>query len=113
LWKKHVVYESRPHSVIITLGKQLYTIAKAASPIAISVIYAKQCIKVISKTGKFILFLIHSWQKVVSTSVTSTREPLFVVEGNGRDDGRVQREVLLTHWGTDALPCQEVCHNDR
>jgi hypothetical protein len=26
LWKQHVVYDSRPHSVIITLGRQLYMI---------------------------------------------------------------------------------------
>jgi hypothetical protein len=26
LWKKHVVYESKPHNVIITLVRQLYRI---------------------------------------------------------------------------------------
>jgi len=26
LWKHHVVYDSKPHSVIITLGRQLYRI---------------------------------------------------------------------------------------
>jgi hypothetical protein len=30
LWKHHVVYESRPHSVIITLGRQLYRIPEVA-----------------------------------------------------------------------------------
>jgi hypothetical protein len=30
LWKQHVVYESRPHSVIITLGRQLYKIPEVA-----------------------------------------------------------------------------------
>jgi hypothetical protein len=48
LWKRHVVYESRPHSVIITLGRQLYRIPKVALPTAISLILAKQCSKVIS-----------------------------------------------------------------
>jgi hypothetical protein len=48
LWKRHVVYESRPHSVIITLGRKLYRIPEVASPTAISLISAKQCSKVIS-----------------------------------------------------------------
>jgi hypothetical protein len=48
LWKHHVVYDSRPHSVIITLGRQLYMIPEVAQPIAISLISAKQCRKVIS-----------------------------------------------------------------
>jgi hypothetical protein len=48
LWKRHVVYESRPHSVIITLGRQLYRIPEVAPPTTISLISAKQCSKVIS-----------------------------------------------------------------
>ena len=48
LWKRHVVYESRPHSFIITLGRKLYRIPEVASPTAISLISAKQCSKVIS-----------------------------------------------------------------
>jgi hypothetical protein len=60
LWKRHVVYESRPHSVIITLGRQLYRIPEVAPPTAISLISAKQCSKVISQTGKFIFFVIHA-----------------------------------------------------
>jgi hypothetical protein len=75
LWKHHVVYESRPHNVIITLGRQLYKILEVASPTAISLISAKQCSKVISQTGKFIFFVIHahSKQKVTATSVASTQ----------------------------------------
>jgi hypothetical protein len=42
LWKHHVVYESKPRSFIITLGRQLYTIPEVASPTAISLIYAKK-----------------------------------------------------------------------
>jgi hypothetical protein len=38
LWKHHVVYESRPHSVIITLGRQLYMIPEVALPTTISLI---------------------------------------------------------------------------
>jgi hypothetical protein len=32
LWKHHVVYESRTHSVIITLGRKLYRIPEVALP---------------------------------------------------------------------------------
>jgi hypothetical protein len=60
LWKHHVVYESRPHSVIITLNKKLYRIPKAVPPSVISLISTKQCRKVISQTGKFFFFVIHS-----------------------------------------------------
>jgi hypothetical protein len=51
LWKHHVVYESRPHTVIITLGNKLYRIPEVAPPTTISLISAKQCSKIISQTG--------------------------------------------------------------
>jgi hypothetical protein len=75
LWKRHVVYESIPRSVIITLGRQLYKIPLVAPPTAISLISAKQCSKVISQTRKFVLFVIpsHSKQKVAATSMASTQ----------------------------------------
>jgi hypothetical protein len=41
LWKRHVVYESRPHSVIITLNRKLYRIPEAVPPSAISLISTK------------------------------------------------------------------------
>jgi hypothetical protein len=69
------VYESRPHIVIITLGRQLYRIPKVELPIAISLISAKQCNKVISQTGKFVFFVIcaNNKQKVFATSMVSTQ----------------------------------------
>jgi hypothetical protein len=75
LWKRHVVYESRPGSVIITLGRQLYKIPEVTSPTVISLISTKQCSKVISQTEKFVFFVIraHSKQKVIATSVASTQ----------------------------------------
>jgi hypothetical protein len=41
LWKFHVVYESRPRSVIITLNRKLYRIPEAVPPSVISLISAK------------------------------------------------------------------------
>jgi hypothetical protein len=71
LWKRHVVYESRPRSVFITLGKQLYRILEVVPPTTISLISAKKCSKVISQTGKLFFFVIcsHSKKKVASTFV--------------------------------------------
>jgi hypothetical protein len=73
LWKCHVVYESRPRSVIITLNKKLYRIPEAVPPSAISLISAKQCRKVISQTGKFVFFVIRSQskRKIAATSRAS------------------------------------------
>jgi len=63
LWKWHVVYESRPRNVIITLGRQLYRIQEVASLTTISLILSKQCSKVNSQTEKFIFFVIHAHSK--------------------------------------------------
>jgi hypothetical protein len=75
LWKHHDVYESRPRSVIITLGRQLYRIQEVAPPTVISLMFARQSDEVISQIGKFIFFVIcaHSKQKVIVTSVASTQ----------------------------------------
>jgi hypothetical protein len=75
LWKRHVVYESRPQSVFITLGRQLYRIPEVAPPTTISLISAKKSSKVISQTRKLFFFVIHSHskKKVASTSMTSAQ----------------------------------------
>jgi hypothetical protein len=73
LWKCHVVYESRPRSVIITLDWKLYRIPEVVPSTAISLISSKQCRKVISQTKNFFFFMIHSqseW-KVATTSMAS------------------------------------------
>jgi hypothetical protein len=76
LWKRHVVYDSRPRSVIITLKRKLYRIPEAVSPSVISLISAKQCRKVISQTRKFVFFMIHSHNKrnIVATSRVSAAD---------------------------------------
>jgi hypothetical protein len=69
------VYESRPRSIIITLGRQLYRIPEVVSLTIVSLISAKKCSKVISQTRKLIFFVIHahSKKKVASTFVASTQ----------------------------------------
>jgi hypothetical protein len=73
LWKCHVVYESMPWSVIITLDRKLYRIPEVVPPSAISLIFAKKCRKVISQTNKFVYFMIHSQseKKLIATSMAS------------------------------------------
>jgi hypothetical protein len=73
LWKHHVVYESRPRSVIITLNRKLYRIPEAVPPSSISLISAKKCRKVISQTRKFVFFVILSQNepKITTTSKVS------------------------------------------
>jgi hypothetical protein len=51
MWKHHVVYESRPRNVIITLGGHLYRIPEVVS----TTVPPKQFRKVISHIAKFIL----------------------------------------------------------
>jgi hypothetical protein len=60
LWKFHVVYESMPHSVIITLNVKLYRILEVVPRSAIFLISSKKCSKVISQTRKFLFFVILS-----------------------------------------------------
>ena len=36
MWKSHVLYESRPHSVIVTLGGKLYPIIETIAPNTVS-----------------------------------------------------------------------------
>ena len=69
LWKRHVVYESRPHAVIISLCNTLYRIPKVAPPITTSLISAKKGSKIISQTRKFIFCLVHpqSKGKIIAT----------------------------------------------
>jgi hypothetical protein len=73
LWKRHVLYESKPHSFIINLDRKLYRIPEVVPPTVISFIFAKQCREVISQTEKFVFFMIHAQteQKVATTSMAS------------------------------------------
>ena len=48
LWKHHVLYEFKPHRVIITLKNKLYKIPKVVPPSVISLISTQKCMKVIS-----------------------------------------------------------------
>jgi hypothetical protein len=73
MWKHHAIYESRPRSVIITLGGHLYRIQEVVPTTA----PPKQCRKVVSHTTKFIFSTICSKgeQKDTSATTASAKAP--------------------------------------
>jgi len=71
LWKRHIVYESRPRVVILTLGNKLYMISEVALFTAISLVTAKQCSNLISKIGKFVFLMICPQGKKKTVATTS------------------------------------------
>ena len=77
MWKFHVMYESRPRSVIISLENKIYRILEMIPTIAVSLIIVKQYRKVISLTGKFILFMIRSkGERKITTTITTYKKGL-------------------------------------
>ena len=65
------MYESRPLSVVITLGNKFYRILEVALPPAISLTITKQHSKIVSETRKFIFLTTRSQGKnniMVTTS---------------------------------------------
>jgi hypothetical protein len=71
--KCHVVYESQPPNVIVSLGGHLYRIPE----VVLTTVPPKKCCKVVSHTAKFIFFTIYSKgeQKDTSTTTTSPQAP--------------------------------------
>jgi hypothetical protein len=73
MWKHHAIYESRPRSVIITLGGHLYRIPEVVPTTA----PPKQSCKVVSHTRKFIFSTICSKgeQKDTAATTASAKAP--------------------------------------
>ena len=67
MWKRHVVYESRPRSVIVSLGGKLYRIPETIAPNTVS-----QGRKISSHIKKLFLFTILSKGEHHITSTPST-----------------------------------------
>ena len=67
------IYESRPRSVIVTLGGHLYRIPEVVP----TTVPPKKCRKVVSHTTKFSLFTIcsKSEQKDIATTTASAQAP--------------------------------------
>jgi hypothetical protein len=71
MWKCHVVYESRPRSVIVTLGGHLYKIPEVVP----TIVPPKQCRKVVSHTTKFSFFTVCSKREQKNTTAASVQAP--------------------------------------
>ena len=69
MWKHHVIYESRPRNVIVTLGGKLYQIPETVAPNTVL-----QGGKISSHTKKLSLFIISSEgeHKITETSTPFT-----------------------------------------
>ena len=98
MWKHHVVYESWPHSVIFTLGGQLYRIPETVAPTTVS-----QGRKISSHTRKLFLFTIASEgeHKIIETSTPAAHVSLLIRH-------KKKTETLFPHLSGylyDARPC--------
>jgi hypothetical protein len=73
MWKRHVVYESRPLSVIVSPGGHIYIIPE----VVLIIVPLKKCRKVVSPSTKFSFFTIYSKgeQKDTATTTTSAQAP--------------------------------------
>jgi hypothetical protein len=69
MWKHHVVYESRPRSVIVTLGGCLYRTPE----VILTIVPPKQCRKVVSHTTKFSFFTVCSKREQKNTIAASVQ----------------------------------------
>jgi hypothetical protein len=71
--KRHAIYESRPHSVIVILGCHLYRILEVIP----TIVPPKKCCKVVSHTTKFSFFTTCSKgeQKDIATTTASAQAP--------------------------------------
>jgi hypothetical protein len=73
-----------PHNVIIILNNKLYRITEVVPPSSISLISAKKYIKVVSHTGNFFLFMIHSQSEKGCIHIHGLHDrPLHIVETSG------------------------------
>jgi hypothetical protein len=70
MWNHHIIYESQPHSFIVSLGGHLYRIPKVVP----TIFPPKKCCKLVSHTTKFNFFTICSKgeQKDIVTTTAST-----------------------------------------
>jgi hypothetical protein len=98
------VDESRPRVVIVTLGNKLYRIPEVPLLVAISLVTAKQCSKLISKTWKFVFLMICSQGKKKIVSTTS-RQGSFARQQQMDEVVEEYRDIFTSPAGVP-LHCQ-------
>ena len=112
LWKRHAVYESRPRVVIITLGNKLYRIPEVAPPIVISLVTAKQCNKLISKSRRFCFLDDTPSRKEEDCGHDLQTGPLHTTTTYGQGCGGVRGHLHLPGRGSSALSSQALHRSD-
>jgi hypothetical protein len=103
-WKRHVVYESRPCAVIITLGNKLYRIPEIALPTTITLVTTKKCSKLISKTKKFVFLMIYPQGKRKTVAMPSRQGPAS--QKQHMDKVVEEYEDIFTSSAGVSLHCQ-------
>jgi hypothetical protein len=93
MWKSHVVYESRPHSVIVTLGGHLYRIPE----VVLTIVPPKKCHKVVSHTAKFSFFTICSKGEQKDTATTTTSPQAPSIQQKQVDKAAAKEKIFLLH----------------
>ena len=76
LWKSHVLYESRLHTVIITLGNNLYRILEAVPPPVIYLTTEKNTVRLFPKPRKLFSLKLAHRKRRISWPQPRNRAPL-------------------------------------
>ena len=91
--KHHVVYESRPRSVIVTLGGHLYRIPEVVP----TIIPPKNYHKVVSHTAKFIFFTICSKGEQKDIATTTVSPPVPSIQQKQVDNVAAKHKIPFAH----------------
>jgi hypothetical protein len=115
MWKHHVIYESRPRSVIVTLGGHLYRIPEVVP----TIVPPKQCRKVVSHTTKFSFFTICSKgeQKDTATTTASAQAPSIQQKqvdkiATKNKDSFYTQSSHVARLVEQIQPCQQQVHDN-
>jgi hypothetical protein len=95
MWKRHAIYESRPRSVIVTLG----VISTGYQRWFLTTVPPKQFRKVVSHTTKFSFFTICSKGEQKDTATTTSLGPstFYPTEVGRKDCSKAQIFLLHTN----------------
>jgi hypothetical protein len=93
MWKRHVIYESRPRSVIFTLRGHLYRIPE----VILTTILPKQCHKVVSHTKKFKFFTICSRDEQKDTATTTALAQEYSIQHKWVEKTEEKQKIPSAH----------------
>jgi hypothetical protein len=103
MYQRHGVYESRPRSVTIKLGEKKYRIPEVC-PKQTTSSNAKQCKRLISQTGAFVLLMVHSEQTKSVVLNTPTKVTITTDQQNRMDEMLKEQHSVFKPPMEVALP---------